>query len=210
MSKRWVGVLIFLFLLLPGTGAAHEGGEDVTPLLKRVHAILLLIERGRENGAFNGAAFIWEDFEDPGSGSAAKEAGLKETAARIDKKYSSEVGSLLGEALKNREVTKLKKGVQTLAFLLMREKFDLLQSTFDNPQVSLDAQKTIFGLGQEYFLHVFVPFLRDPGEEVRFGQILEKMRASLEERKAQEFRIHKDDLIRKILALFELPLPARL
>lgn len=91
----------------------------------------------------------------------------------------------------------------------MLEKFDVLQSTFGKKEYTLDAQRTIFWLGRNYFSYLLEPTLAktDPITEQALDRHLDKMLYRLEDGKWQEFIQLRQPLVEGILKAFNLALP---
>lgn len=213
MIKKIVLLSILFFVLIsPIEGRAHESHEETTntpPLLRRAHIVLQAMKQGQEQTSFKEAGLIYADFVDPTSNSGTVETGLKETANRLDRRYGGKTGLLLEKGLKEKDSATLKKGLQTLSLLLMREKFDLVQDIFNTPKTNFVVQKMIFDLGKEYFAHMFVPCLPNPHDEHRLRKIINEMETSLDGRKVTEFGSLKDGLMREIASIFHLESPVR-
>ncbi len=64
------------------------------------------------------------------------------------------------------------------------EKFELLEETFNTKDAKIDAQRTIFWLGRNYFSLLLEPTLAkyEPVEELRIDRLLDRMLYRLEEK----------------------------
>jgi hypothetical protein len=174
---------------------------------------LLLIENGKDKEAVHEIHMVYEDFShDMGMGMVMEGIGLKATANQVDKRFGTQLGASLDAALKKGDAQSLQKSIQELAFLLMLEKFDSLQSTIANGSANLEAQKTMFWLGRNYFSYLLEPTLalKDPVEEQRLDRLLDRMLYRLEDGQEEEFAALRKELERGILTAFRLNLPGLL
>ena len=94
----------------------------------------------------------------------------------------------------------------------MVEKFKTLESTFDEAASNLDAQKTIFWLGRNYFSYILEPVLaeRDPIETKRLDRLLDSMLYRLEDGQTEEFKILLDRLMQGIMKDFHMDIEIKL
>lgn len=196
---------------LPGSLLAHEIVGQVTPLMIHMKRVLLLIENGKDKEAVHETHMVYEDFShDMGMGMVMEGAGLKTTASQIDRRFGTQLGASLDAALKKGDTQSLQKNIQELAFLLMLEKFDALRATFSSSAANLEAQKTMFWLGRNYFSYLLEPTLAltNPIEEQRLDRLLDSMLYRLEDKQPQEFLALQKELEHGIITVFRLDLPA--
>lgn len=200
-------ISFIVFLLLTAPVSAHEIVGEVTPLMERIKIVLLLIENNRVADAVSEAAKVINDFPIPEKKST--EPGLKSSSEKIDQIFGTDLHKSLTRSLQEKNGEALKKNLQTLGLLLMLEKFDALQSTFGKKDYSLDAQRTIFWLGRNYFSYLLEPILAktDPITEQALDRHLGKMLYRLEDGKWQEFIQLRQQLVEGILRAFHLTLP---
>lgn len=197
-------------LSLPATLEAHEVVGEVTPLMIHMKRVLILIENGKDKETFHEVRMVYEDFShEMGMGMVMQGAGLKTTAGNIDRRFGTQLGMSLEEALKSGDVLRLQKGIQELAFLLMMEKFETLQSTFGKKPVNRESQRTMFWLGRNYFSYLLEPALtkRDPVEGQRLDRMLDSMLYRLEDGQEEIFVDLQKELVKGILKAFHLDLP---
>lgn len=197
-------------LIVVSPAAGHEIVGQVTPLMVHMKRALLLIENGKGQDAVAEARAIYDDFShDMGMGMTMEGAGLKSTAAQIDRAFGTRLGASLDNALERGDADALRKLIQELAFLLMIEKFDTLQATFGKSGATLDTQRTIFWLGRNYFSYLLEPTLatKDPIEEQRLDRMLDSMLYRLEDGEAQGFLDVRRNLVHGIATAFSLTLP---
>lgn len=197
-------------LSLPAALKAHEVVGEVTPLMIHMKRVLILIENGKEREAFHETRKVYEDFShEMGMGMVMQGAGLKTMAGNIDRRFGTHLDMSLEEALKSGDALRLQKGMQELSFLLMVEKFEALQSTFGMKPVNLEAQKTMFWLGRNYFSYLLEPALtkRDPIEAQRLDRLLDSMLYRLEDGQAEKFINLRKELVRGVVGAFHLDLP---
>lgn len=188
---------------------AHEIVGEVTPLMMHIQNILSLIANDRANEAFHETEMVYEDFSHSmDMGMSMQGIGLKVTSADIDKRYNTNTGKILRESIKKREPNGLRKSLQSLAFLLMLEKFDVLQSNFGKTEVGIDVQKTIFWLGRNYFSYLLEPTLAkaNPVEELRLDRMLDSMLYRLEDDKQGEFIETRMEFESGVIKVFNLGL----
>lgn len=207
LSLCWILVGL---LCLPASLEAHEVVGEVTPLMIHMKRVLILIENGKDEEAFHETRMVYEDFShEMGMGMVMQGVGLKTTARNIDQKFGTQLGALLDEALKSGDVPRLQKMIQELAFLLMMEKFETLQSTFGKSSVNPEAQRTMFWLGRNYFSYLLEPALtkKDPVEGRRLDRLLDSMLYRLEDGQAEKFMNLQKDLVRGVVGAFHLDLP---
>jgi hypothetical protein len=189
---------------------AHEIVGQVTPLMIHMKRALLLIENGKDKEAVHEIHRVYENFShDMGMGMVMEGVGLKATASQIDQRFGTQLGASLDAALKKDDAQSLQKSIQELAFLLMLEKFDSLRSTIANGSVNLEAQKTMFWLGRNYFSYLLEPTLalKDPIEEQRLDRLLDRMLYRLEDGQVEEFASLRKELERGISTAFHINLP---
>jgi hypothetical protein len=211
ITKLVVGGLLACVWCLPANLWAHEVVGDVTPLMVHMKRALLLIENEKDAEAAKEIQSVYEDFShEMGMGMTMQGAGLKTTASQIDQRFGTRLGASLAKALKKEDVHTFQRVLQELAFLLMLEKFEALRSTFENGSTNLEAQKTIFWLGRNYFSYLLEPTLamKDPVEEQRLDRLLDRMLYRLEDRLPQEFITFQKELERGIVAAFKFDPPA--
>ena len=200
------GIMVSLCCLPIGLWA-HEIVGEVTPLMIHMKRALLLIGNGKDKEALHEIHRVYEDFShDMGMGMVMEGIGLKKTVADIDKRYRTELGPALSRALEKGDAQALKKIVQDLAYLLMLEKFEALQSTFGNGSANLEAQRTMFWLGRNYFSYLLEPALalKDPIEEQRLDRLLDRMLYRLEDGQAQEFLVLQKEMMSGLVVAFHL------
>ena len=202
------GIMVSL-CCLPSDLWAHEIVGEVTPLMIHMKRALLLIESGKDKEAVHEIHMVYEDFShDMGMNMVMVGIGLKKTVADIDKRYKSELGPALSRALEKGDAQALKNIVQDLAYLLMLEKFEALHSTFGKQSKNLEAQRTMFWLGRNYFSYLLEPdlALKDPIEEQRLDRLLDRMLYRLEDGEAEEFVVLQKELMKGLVAAFHLDL----
>ncbi|MGH7274628.1 MAG: hypothetical protein ACREIQ_09255 [Nitrospiria bacterium] len=205
----FLGWFLAGLLYLPSDLWAHEIVGEVTPLMIHMKRALLLIGSDKEKEAVHEIHMVYEDFShDMGMNMVMVGTGLKETVADIDKRYKTELGLALSRALEKDDAQALKKIVQDLAYLLMLEKFEALHSTFGKRSTNLEAQKTMFWLGRNYFSYLLEPdlALRDPIEEQRLDRLLDRMLYRLEDGEAEEFVVVQKELMKGLVTAFHLDL----
>ena len=198
-------ILVLCASAFPLATHPHEITGEVTPLMRRMELILQLIEAKQDEKAFEETQRITEDFSDEGQ--TETQQGLKNTIARVDRKFGTDIKRFLDEAFKKKDPVVLKKALQSLALLLMLEKFDVLEETFGKNNVNLDTQRTIFWLGRNYFSFLLEPTLAkyDPAEELWLDRLLDRMLYRLEDGKWQEFISIRKELVNRITNYFKLP-----
>jgi len=205
------GTMLF-FVIIGSPAAAHEIVGQVTPLMIHMKRALLLIENGKGDAAVVETRGVYEDFEhDMGMGMTMEGAGLKTTAAQIDRTYGTRLGESLERSIQQGDADALEPLIQELAFLLMIEKFDALQATFGKTAVTLDTQRTIFWLGRNYFSYLVEPTLarKDPIEEQRLDRMLDVILYRLEDGEIQSLLKVRRDLVIGITTAFRLTLPSK-
>jgi hypothetical protein len=199
-------------LICGSPASAHEIVGQVTPLMIHMKRALLLIDNGKASDAVAEARAIYDDFShDMGMGMTMQGAGLKTTAAQIDRTFGTHLGESLEQSLQQHDAETLKTTIQELALLLMVEKFDAIQTGFGKETVTLDTQRTIFWLGRNYFSYLLEPTLatKDPIEEQRLDRLLDVMLYRLEDGERQGFLDVRRNLLGGITAAFHLTLPQR-
>ena len=201
--------LVFLF----GNGSmahAHEIMGEVTPIMIHMKQALGLIEHGKSQEAIHVIRMVYEDFShDMGMRMVMQGVGLKNTAAQVDQRFGTRVGASLDEALTKGNVPVLEKVIQELGFLLMLEKFTVLQASFGKASANPQTQKTIFWLGRNYFSYLLEPTLaeKNPVEAQRLDRILDSMLYRLEDGQPEEFAALQKELVSGIVAAFHLDRP---
>ncbi|MEW6683404.1 MAG: hypothetical protein AB1451_10850 [Nitrospirota bacterium] len=207
IAVRWA----MLAVMLAATPvAAHEIVGQVTPLMIHMKRALLLAENGKAQEAVAEARAVYEDFaHEMGMGMTMEGAGLKSTAAQIDRTFGTRLGESLEQSLQRNDADTLKKTIQELALLLMIEKFNALQASFGKDTVTLDTQRTMFWLGRNYFSYLLEPTLaaKDPIEEQRLDRMLDVMLYRLEDGEHQSFLDARRNLLGGITTAFRLTLP---
>jgi hypothetical protein len=173
-----------------------------------MEVILRLIESGDTELAFRETEEVVEDFYYHKL--TTVEEGLKTNIARINKEFGTDLQALLDESLRKRAPDALKRTLQTLGVLLMLEKFKVLEEMFNKKNASIDTQRKIYWLGRNYFTLLLEPTLAkyDPSEEMQMDRLLDRMLYRLEDRKWNEFRATKIELVKRIVEYFKLPLPS--
>jgi hypothetical protein len=192
--------------------AAHEIVGQVTPLMIHMKRVLLLADNGKGQDAVAEARAVYEDFaHEMGMGMTMKGAGLKSTAAQIDRTFGTRLDDSLAQSLQQGDAGTLQKAVQELALLLMIEKFDAIQASFHKGSVTLDTQRTMFWLGRNYFSYLLEPTLavKDPVEEQRLDRMFDVLLYRLEDGEHQGFLEVRQTLLGGITTAFHLTLPQR-
>ncbi|MEK7841718.1 MAG: hypothetical protein AAB197_03485 [Deltaproteobacteria bacterium] len=208
MLLVWASI-VFLF----GNGNmahAHEIMGEVTPLMIHMKQALGLIEHGKSQEAIHVIRMVYEDFShDMGMRMVMQGVGLKNTAAQVDQRFGTRVGTSLDEALTKGNPPVLEKVIQELGFLLMLEKFIVLQAAFGKASANPQTQKTIFWLGRNYFSYLLEPTLaeKNPVEEQRLDRMLDRMLYRLEDGQPEEFAALQNELVSGIVAAFHLDRP---
>jgi hypothetical protein len=190
----------------------HEIVGEVTPLMMSMNHALAFIEAGKGEGAIRIAEGIYEDFHPPMSGMnhmSGKEPGLKTTSERIDKRFGTKTLSSLADAILGRDPERLKAGMEWISFLLMLEKFDLLQTM---KHANRETQIMVFWLCRNYFSYLLEPAIArtNPMEEKRLDRLLDKMLYRLEDGEVAAFIQLREELIDSIIRLNRFPMPERL
>lgn len=204
-------VVVLIIILMALDIDAHEIVGEVTPLMIHMQNILSLIDNNRNDDALHETDMVYENFSHSmDMGMSMQGIGLKVTSADIDKRYNSNIGKILQESIKKKEPKALKKSLQSLAFLLMLEKFDVLQSNLSKKEIGLDVQKTIFWLGRNYFSYLLEPALAktDPIEEQRLDRMLDSMLYRLEDNSIGEFIEMRREFEKGVIKVFNLGLTA--
>lgn len=192
------------------TANAHEIVGEVTPLMIHMKRALDLIEHEKSQQAVQEIQMVYEDFShDMGMGMVMQGIGLRNTAGQVDQQFETRLGTSLDEALKKSDLPGLQKVIQELAFLLMLEKYKVLQSTFGKESASPQAQKTIFWLGRNYFSYFLEPTLagKNPVEAQRLDRLLDKMLYRLEDGQPEEFTALQKELVSGIVETSHLDRP---
>ena len=194
-------------VLSPGLVRGHEVVGEVTPLMMHTNHTLTFIKRGRITQAIQMTKKVFEDFRVPTRD--GKEEGLKTTSKRVDRAFGTKTQKMITTSIEQKDLKELKEGLELLSFLLMLEKFDVLQSTFGKPNVNENAQKTIFWLGRNYFSYLLEPTMgeQDPIEEKRLDRLLDQMLYSLQDGEWERFIRLREGLTGSIIRFFDLPMP---
>ncbi len=203
-----VGSALLAVLIAWSPIAAHEIVGQVTPLMIHMKRALLLAENGKGQDAVAEARAVYDDFShEMGMGMTMEGAGLKSTAAQIDRTFGTQLGQSLEQSIQQSNPETLKRAIQELALLLMIEKFDALQAGFGKG--ALDTQRTMFWLGRNYFSYLLEPTLaaKDPIEEQRLDRMLDAMLYRLEDGEHQSFLDVRRNLLGGITTAFHLTLP---
>ena len=198
----------FLMVALPFPMTwGHEVVGEVTPLMLHSNHTLTFIKKGRGDRAMQMAKEVFEDFE-PLTGQR-KEAGLKTNSERVDRLFGTTSRQFLTRSIMGQDLNRLKKALEFLSFLLMLEKFDVLQNNFDNKDIQLNSQLTIFWLGRNYFSYLLEPTMgeEDPVEEKRLDRLLDQMLYSLEDQEWERFLELREALTWTIVRFFDFPIP---
>ncbi|MEK7748002.1 MAG: hypothetical protein AAB300_02890 [Nitrospirota bacterium] len=204
-----VTCIVALILLGQSSLWGHEIVGEGTPLMVSMNHALSFIEAKKGEGAIRMAESIYEDFHPPMSGmnhARSKEPGLKTTSKRIDTKFGTKTLPSLADAIREKDPKKLKAEMEWLSFLLVLEKFDLLQTeNRANPQ----ARITTFWLGRNYFSYLLEPAIAkaDPMEEQRLNRLLDKMLYRLEDGEEAAFIVLRQELIGGIVRFFNFRVP---
>lgn len=209
MSRHeWIVLVVIVTTILIGINTyAHEIVGEVTPLMIHTQNILSLLDNNRIEGALHETEMVYENFShNMGMGMNMEGIGLKATSADIDKRYNTNIGSILQESLKKKDPNGLKNSLRSLALLLMLEKFDVIQSNFGKNEINIDVQKTIFWLGRNYFSYLLEPALAktNPIEEQRLDRMLDSMLYRLEDSRFGEFIEIRGEVERGIIKAFNL------
>ncbi|MEK7828987.1 MAG: hypothetical protein AAB256_04295 [Deltaproteobacteria bacterium] len=208
MLLVWASIV---FLFVNGNMAhAHEIMGEVTPLMIHMKQALGLIEHGKSQEAIHVIRMVYEDFShDMGMRMVMQGVGLKNTAAQVDQRFGTRVGTSLDEALAKGNPPVLEKVIQELGFLLMLEKFTVLQAAFGKASANPQTQKTIFWLGRNYFSYLLEPTLteKNPVEALRLDRMLDSMLYRLEDGQPEEFAALQNELVSGIVAAFHLDRP---
>jgi hypothetical protein len=203
--------LLAIAVLLFGIGLrptwAHEVVGEVTPLMLHMNHTLTFIKNGRSEEAIRMAKMVYEDFQEPMR--QGKEAGLKTTSERVDRAFGTSSKLILINSIEQNDPKGLQAGVQLMSFLLMLEKFDVLQTTFIKKNPNGNTRKTIFWLGRNYFSYLLEPAMgeKDPIEEKRLDRLLDRMLYSLEDHEWETFLILREELTEGIVSFFQIPKP---
>jgi hypothetical protein len=198
-------------LLIAGSpAAAHEIVGQVTPLMVHMKRALLLIEHDKGRDAVAEARAIYDDFShDMGMGMMMEGAGLKSSAAQIDRAFGTQLGASLEQSLQKEDAAALHHLIQQLAFLLMLEKFDVVQASFEKTSVPVQTNTTIFWLGRNYFSYLLEPTLAttDAVEEQRLDRMLDVLLYRLEDSDHRGFLTVRADLVAGITKAFDVAIP---
>jgi hypothetical protein len=183
----------------------HEVVGEVTPLMLHTNHTLTFIKNNRGTEAISMAQVVYEDFQVPMR--EGNEAGLKTSSQRVDRSFGTFTYAIITESLESQDLRGLRKGLEFLSFLLMLEKFDVLQGTLGIENVNLTTQKTIFWLGRNYFSYLLEPTMgeQDPIEEKRLDRHLDRMLYSLEDGEWEKFVQLRNELTEGIVNYFQFP-----
>jgi hypothetical protein len=210
-QRTFAGAAVLLTVLVGAQSVdAHEIVGQVTPLMIHMKRALLLIDNGKGKDALAEVRAVYDDFShDMGMGMTMEGAGLKSTAAQIDRAFGTQLGASLEQSIRKEDADGLHRLIQQLAFLLMLEKFDAVQATFGKAPAPLDTQRTIFWLGRNYFSYLLEPTLSttDPVEEQRLDRMLDVMLYRLEDGEHRGFVTVRADLVSGITKAFDLAIP---
>jgi hypothetical protein len=198
-----VAVLLIGISLRPTWG--HEVVGEVTPLMLHMNHTLSFIKNGRGEQAIRMAKMVYDDFQEPMR--IGKEAGLKTNSERVDRAFGTASKLILFNSIEQKDPKGLQAGVQLMSFLLMLEKFDVLQTTFTKKNGNGNTRKTIFWLGRNYFSYLLEPTMgeKDPIEEKRLDRLLDRMLYSLEDNEWETFMKLREELMEGIVRFFEIP-----
>ena len=200
-------IFALLILMIPYRADGHEVVGEVTPLMVHTNHVITFLENDRAQEGLHMARQVYQDFEEPSR--EGMEAGLKTNSERMDRKFGTNTHKIILTALEEDDPKGLRMGLELLSFLLMLEKFDILQETFTNGKSSSKTQSTIFWLGRNYFSYLLEPTMgeKDPIEEKRLDRLLDRMLYSLEDRRWDQFIQLKKELSQGIIQFFDLPNP---
>ena len=195
-------ILIFLF---PNFLWGHEVVGEVTPLMLHANHILTFIKKGRGGEAIRMAQRVYEDFQE--AGRDGLEEGLKTNSLRVDRAYGAQTTGAFSHSIREKDFLELKKGIEWLSFLLMVEKFDMLQKVIEQKNPSIQTQTTIFWLGRNYFSYLLEPTMGegDPIEEKRLDRLLDRMLYSLEDKKLEQFNQQRGEFAKSVIQFFQFP-----
>jgi hypothetical protein len=170
----------------------------------RIERMLKLIDNGLGNEAMDLAKKTYNEFHDQMRGK--EEQGLQRGSLRVDHRFGTDVESMIHISLTQKDPEELQKGLRLLSFLLMLEKFDVLEDTFGNANSKISAQRTIFWLGRNYFSYLLEPVLakEDPIEEKRLDRQLDKMLYRVEDGEWDEFKLLRKELTASIGEYFNM------
>ncbi len=202
---RYVTSGLLIILILLGSDVwSHEIVGEVTPLMIRIERMLKLIDNGLGNEAMDLAKKTYNEFHDQMRGK--EEQGLQRGSLRVDHRFGTDVESMIHISLTQKDPEELQKGLRLLSFLLMLEKFDVLEDTFGNANSKISAQRTIFWLGRNYFSYLLEPVLakEDPIEEKRLDRQLDKMLYRVEDGEWDEFKLLRKELTASIGEYFNM------
>jgi hypothetical protein len=187
---------------------AHEIVGEVTPLMIHMKQALDRIEHGKHQEAVQVIRMVYEDFSHD-MGMRMQGVGLKNTARQVDQQFGTRLGASLDEALTKGDVPVLEKLIQELGFLLMVEKFTVLQASFGKASASFQSQQTIFWLGRNYVSYFLEPTLaeKNPVEAQRLDRMLDRMLYRLEDGQPEEFAALQKELVSGIVDAFHLDRP---
>ena len=198
-------IFALLILMIPYRADAHEVVGEVTPLMLHTNHVITFLKNDRAQKALHMARQVYQDFEEPSR--EGMEAGLKTNSERMDRKFGTNTHKIILTALEENDPKGLRMGLELLSFLLMLEKFDVLQKTFTNGKSSSKTQTTIFWLGRNYFSYLLEPAIgeKDPIEEKRLDRLLDRMLYSVEDRRWDQFIRLRKELSHGIIRFFYLP-----
>jgi len=206
--NRILGFLLVIMLgtiISAGPARGHEVVGEVTQLMLHMNHTLTFLKNGRGDKAVHMAEKVYEDFKDPmGEG---EEAGLRTNSERVDGAFGTSSHEMIADAIKEQDPGKLRKGIELMSFLLMLEKFDVLQTTFEKKNANGGIRETIFWLGRNYFSYLLEPAMgeKDPIEEKRLSRLLDEMLYSIEDEEWDTFISLRRELTRGIVRFFDLP-----
>jgi len=200
----WVSPLFFIFLI-PHLLCGHEVVGEVTPLMVHANHIFTFIKKGRGEEAIRMAERVYEDFQE--AGRDGLEEGLKTNSLRVDRTYETTTHEMIASAIGEKDFLQLKKGIEWLSFLLMIEKFDVLQTVIEQKNAGIQTQTTIFWLGRNYFSYLLEPAMGeiDPIEEKRLDRLLDRMLYSLEDQKWEKFGQQREEFAQSVVQFFQFP-----
>ncbi len=208
-NRFWSLLAAFLILIFMSLGQAwgHEIVGEVTPLMLHMNHTLTFIKNGRSDEAMQMAKRVYEDFQEPMR--QGKEAGLKTNSERIDRVFGTSSRLILINSIEQKNPNGLLAGVQLMSFLLMLEKFDVLQTTFEKKNANGGTRETIFWLGRNYFSYLLEPTMgeKDPIEEKRLDRLLDRMLYSVQDGEWETFVKLREELTDGIMRFFDLPIP---
>jgi hypothetical protein len=185
--------LVFYF---PHSSYPHQIKGEVTPLMNEMGIVISLIEANKTDLAFKKAQDMLHDSHN--NNETRLEEGLKTAAGRIDKMFKTDIQPSLDKSLVEKDSDILKRTLQRFAALLMLEKFNILETNYHN--LDSDTQKSVFWFGRNYFSLALEPTLArySPAEEMQMERLLDRMLYRLEDKKWDEFKAARVELIQRI------------